>query len=161
MTQKKPQAKNSVPIKKSSIPFYKDGLQFECQGSGKCCTSRGGYGYVYLTLKDRKRMAAHFELTLTEFTKQYCGKHNGHFMLKERSGHEGGGDCRFLKEKRCSVYEARPEQCRTWPFWPEVLNAKTWSQEVASFCPGVGKGKVHSYEEIKAVADSLKGWLKD
>jgi Fe-S-cluster containining protein len=52
-------------------------------------------------------------------------------------------------ENRCSVYEGRPDQCRTWPFWPEVMDAKTWKKEVAAFCPGVGKGRLHSAEEIR------------
>jgi Fe-S-cluster containining protein len=57
--------------------------------------------------------------------------------------------CQFLRDKKCSIYEARPTQCRTWPFWPEVLNAKCWDKEVASFCPGVGKGRLWTPEEIE------------
>jgi len=52
--------------------------------------------------------------------------------------------CRFLDpvtKKRCLVYEARPAQCRTWPFWPENMNARAWDREVVAFCPGVGKGR--------------------
>ena len=44
--------------------FYQDGLRFECQGSGKCCLARGEYGYVYVTDKDRQRLADHLGLTL-------------------------------------------------------------------------------------------------
>jgi Fe-S-cluster containining protein len=55
----------------------------------------------------------------------------------------------FLKNKQCSVYEARPNQCRTWPFWPEVMNAKSWKKDVADFCPGVGKGPVIPAKEIE------------
>ena len=40
--------------------WWKDGIRFECQGSGKCCLSRGTHGYVYLTLEDRRRFARHF-----------------------------------------------------------------------------------------------------
>ena len=57
----------------------------------------------------------------------------------------------FLKNKKCSVYEARPTQCRTWPFWPEVMNAKSWKTEVESFCPGVGKGPLWSKTEIEKI----------
>ena len=124
--------------------FYENGLHFECQGSGKCCTSRGAYGYVYLTLKDRKRFAAHFEVTTSQFKVAFCEKTEGYLHLKNPET-----NCRFLDGKRCSVYEARPEQCRTWPFWPENMDAKGWTQEVAEYCPGIGKGRLHAKEEIE------------
>ncbi len=111
------------------------GYRFQCQGSGKCCVSRDRYGYVYLSLPDRRRMAAHLKLKTQEFTRRYCSKTDGWFHLKDFVG-----PCTFLRDKRCTIYEARPTQCRTWPFWPENMNAKVWSTDIASFCPGVGKG---------------------
>lgn len=128
--------------------FYENGLKFECQGSGKCCTSHGEFGFVFLTLDDRRRFAKHLGISTTKFTKQYCDLKDGVWHLKEDPKNP---DCMFLKNKRCTVYEARPTQCRTWPFWPEVMNPKSWKTEVASFCPGVGKGRLHSAEEIEKV----------
>ena len=124
--------------------WWKKGVQFECQGSGCCCVSRGEYGYVYLTLTDRRKLAALFKLTVREFSRQYCDKDsNGIWKISDFTS-----ACRFLENKRCQVYEARPTQCRTWPFWPETMSPKGWAKEVASYCPGVGKGKVWSAEEI-------------
>lgn len=117
--------------------WYADGVRFQCQGSGKCCTSHGEYGFVFMTLEDRQRMARHLGLKTQAFTRKYCERTHGMYHLKEEPGKP---DCLFLKDKRCGIYEARPVQCRTWPFWPEVMNAKTWKKEVLSFCPGVGKG---------------------
>ncbi len=117
--------------------WWAGGVRFECQGSGQCCTSRGQYGFVYLTLQDRKRMAESLGLSLAEFSRKHCAKTDGYWHLKEEAGNP---DCRFLVDKKCSVYEGRPTQCRTWPFWPEVMGAKAWAREVAAFCPGVGKG---------------------
>ena len=144
----------------SRKPFYATGIQFECQGSGKCCTSRGTYGYVYLDLRDQKRLARYFKLSLAEFRKKYCGKKDGHVHLLNPSdlidsipqmATHPEGDCIFLEDKKCGVYEARPEHCRTWPFWPENMTPKAWNKEVASFCPGIGKGKVYSEAEIKKI----------
>ena len=133
----------SMSIKR---PFYEDGLKFECQGSGNCCTSHGEFGFVFLTLEDRRRFAKHLKMTTSAFTKQYCDIRDGVWHLKEDPKNP---DCMFLKNKRCSTYEARPTQCRTWPFWPEVMNPKSWQKEVASFCPGIGKGRTWNKTEIE------------
>jgi Fe-S-cluster containining protein len=126
-------------------PWWKDGIRFECQGSGKCCVSHGEYGYVYLTLEDRRAMARHFGLATREFTRKFCDKDsNGYWKVADFQE-----ACRFLDGKKCSVYRARPAQCRTWPFWPEVMNARAWSKDVASFCPGVGKGRLWTRAEIE------------
>ncbi len=128
--------------------WWSEGLRFQCQGSGKCCTSHGEYGFVFLTTEDRQRMADHLGLGLVAFTRKYCDRSNGVYHLKEDGKNP---DCMFLKEKRCSVYEARPIQCRTWPFWPDVMNAKTWKKEVVTFCPGVGKGPLVPASQIRKV----------
>ena len=129
-------------------PWYKDGVKFECQGSGKCCISRGQFGYVYLTLDDRRALAKHFKISTLKFTKKYCQKTGNGFHLIEEQGQK---ECMFLKKNKCSVYKARPVQCRTWPFWPEYLDAKKWTKEVKAFCPGVGKGKLHSPVEVENI----------
>lgn len=128
-----------------SKTWWSKGIRFQCQGSGNCCLSRGEYGFVFLTREDRKRMADHFQIDLRQFTKTYCDKTQGYFHLKEEKNRD---ECLFLKGKKCGIYAARPTQCRTWPFWPEVMNAKTWNQEVKTFCPGVGKGPLITPEEI-------------
>lgn len=133
--------------------WWSEGVRFECQGSGKCCTSHGEYGFVFLNKEDRERFAKYFNLSIKDFTKKYCQKTDGEYHLIERPENT---DCLFLKNKRCTVYEARPGQCRTWPFWPEVMSAKAWSQDVASFCPGVGKGPVVSAQKITEILNTQK-----
>ena len=131
--------------------FYKNGLRFECQGDGKCCVSRGRYGYVYLSFGDRRRLAAHLKLSLTEFTAKHTRKVDGLYELLYT-----GKDCPFLQDNRCKVYEARPWQCRTWPFWPENMDATVWEKEVVSWCPGAGKGKVYTADEIELILAKKK-----
>jgi uncharacterized protein len=132
--------------------WYSEGIRFECQGSGRCCLSREEYGHVYMTLEDRRRMARHLGLSTAQFTRAYCEKNAGYFQLKQ--SHPKA--CRFLVDKKCSIYEGRPSQCRTWPFWPEVLSPKKWSTEVQAFCPGVGKGRLYSSAEIEAIAEEAR-----
>ncbi len=131
--------------------FYRDGIRFECQGEGKCCVSRGKYGYVYLSFNDRRRLAAHFRISTAEFTLQFTEKDDGLYQLKYRDK-----DCPFLHANRCSVYEARPWQCRTWPFWSENMNTRIWELEVASYCPGIGKGRLYTAEEIEDILKKKK-----
>lgn len=138
-------------IKMTQKQFYKDGIRFECQGSGRCCTSRGIYGFIYLNLEERRHIAKHLGTSTLQFTKRYCDKADGFFYLKDPDK-----DCRFLNRRKCEVYEARPLQCRTWPFWPENMNSKSWDSEVAPFCAGVGKGRLYTAEEIKAILDQHK-----
>jgi Fe-S-cluster containining protein len=134
------------------------GVRFECQGSGRCCVSRGQYGFVYLTPDDRRQMARVLKMRTAAFTRKFCKKTDGVWHLKDGDGPE----CLFLKDgNRCSVYEGRPQQCRTWPFWPEVMNAKSWKKEVATYCPGIGKGRLYSGEEIQAILDSQSSWTDD
>jgi Fe-S-cluster containining protein len=98
-------------------------------------------------------MAKQLGITAAAFTQNYCDQEAGIWKLKNGPT----DDCVFLKDKRCSVYLGRPTQCRTWPFWPEVMNAKTWGGEVAKFCPGVGKGKVWTAAEVeKQIEDQIK-----
>lgn len=127
-----------------STQWWSKGIKFECQGSGKCCVSRGDYGYVYVTPKDRAALAKLFKISTRQFTLKYCGKDSDIWKLRDFTK-----SCVFLKGKMCGVYEARPTQCRTWPFWPENMSAKAWDKEVVSFCPGVNKGKVWAEKEIK------------
>jgi len=134
-----------------SKKWYDKGIRFECQGSGKCCVSHDSYGYVYLTLQDRRNMAKLLNMSTLKFTKSYCQQVDNTFFLKEALLEDGSTDpaCRFLKDKKCQVYKARPTQCRTWPFWPDNMNAKTWNKEVKTFCPGIGKGRLHKLSEIE------------
>lgn len=127
-------------------PFWRDGIRFECQETGRCCTSRGAYGYIYLTLEDRRRLGRHLGLATAAFTRRHCETTEGWIHLRNPDR-----DCPFLDGTRCSVYAARPAQCRTFPFWPENMKPRVWREEIVSFCPGVGKGRLYRREEIEAL----------
>ena len=133
--------------------IYSKNIHFKCQGSANCCVSRGSYGFVYLSLNDLKKISKFFKLDKLNFIKKYCEYTNGFLHLKET---KKNGDCIFLKNKRCSVYSARPIQCRTWPFWEENMQAKKWNHALKNFCPGIGKGKKINYLKIKNIVEKDK-----
>lgn len=60
------------------------------------------------------------------------------------------GDCIFFDRdnRRCRVYEHRPIQCRTWPFWQSNLRSRTMWEAVARVCPGCNRGKLYTLSEI-------------
>lgn len=124
--------------------IYQDGIRFECTGCGECCKSRGRFQYVYASRAERERLAKHFGLSLSAFTQQYCQETSGYFHFKNPKG-----DCQFLDGLRCTVYEARPEQCRTWPFWPDNMETRVWEKEVKPGCEGIGRGRLYPREEIE------------
>ena len=47
------------------------------------------------------------------------------------------GDCVFFDgtTRKCGVYDARPRQCRTWPFWGSNLKTPQDWAHTCSVCP--------------------------
>lgn len=117
----------------SSPPWWAAGLPFSCSQCGKCCESRGDVAHVYVGRADQERLASHLGLSLQVFRKRYTRFEPGGYLgLRFENG-----SCIFLDGKSCSVHEAKPVQCRTWPFWPELLqDPETYRKEVLEFCPG-------------------------
>lgn len=118
--------------KKPLNVWYEDGLKFKCTGCGKCCT--GAPGYVWLTDDDIEKFADHFKISQKEFLQKYTRYVKGHYSLNEIPKHY---DCVFFKDTKCTVYNARPKQCRTFPFWDENLKSKEAWDSVAIDCEGI------------------------
>jgi uncharacterized protein len=57
-------------------------------------------------------------------------------------------DCVFWIDGACSIYEHRPLQCRSFPFWAPFLGSRQDWDALESMCPGVNVGEIHSAEEI-------------
>lgn len=124
--------------------FYANGLRFECTGCGECCRARNGKpSWVYVTIDERRRLARHLQLSTSTFTRRYCERTHGFFHLRNPTH-----DCVFLDGARCTVYDARPGQCRTFPFWRENMSPAAW-KDVARDCEGVGRGRTWPVAEIE------------
>jgi Fe-S-cluster containining protein len=126
-----------------SEPWYKDGLRFTCTRCGHCCT--GEPGYVWVEDDDLAAIAQKRGETLDEVKALYARWTPLGRTLREKSN----GDCVFYdREQGCTIYEVRPPQCRTWPFWESnVATPQTW-QRTCDVCPGSGQGELISVEEI-------------
>ena len=91
-------------------------------------------------------LAKHLGFSVDSFGERYLRKVGRRYSLIEKPG----GDCVFF-DKGCSVYPARPTQCRTFPFWRSNLKSERAWDEIADECPGIGQGKLFPVEEIEVL----------
>lgn len=136
----------------SDLPWYHAGLKFECTQCGDCCT--GSPGHVWVNNEEIAALATLLGTSVDEFEDQYVRRVGARKSLKEFPG----GDCVLLdsQTRKCTVYGARPRQCRTWPFWDSNLKTPADWQHTCSVCPGSGKGKLHQLEAIEAQRQVMK-----
>ncbi len=95
---------------------------FTCTGCGDCCRWSGS---VLLTDRDITQLAAHLGVSESEFIEHHTRLAPNRIQLALLD--KGDDRCAFLENDRCSIYQARPEQCRSFPF--------TWS--VPEGCPAL------------------------
>jgi Fe-S-cluster containining protein len=140
--------------------WYDDGLRFECTMCGNCCT--GPPGIIAFTKEEGERIAARLGLSYDEFYENYTHDTPEGRSLNETLT-EHGHDCVFLDRTSdeaqslrggrgggvCTLYEDRPLQCRTFPWWPHTVDSvRSWSQ-AARGCEGIGRGKLIPVEHIR------------
>lgn len=108
-------------------------------------------------------MASTLGMEESEFYEKYVRRHGGHLSLKEhKTSH--GYDCVFLDRDSlpgkalCKLYETRPGQCKTWPFWPENLETpQTWeTTRHQTPCPGMNEGELIPLEQIRIVRNQTQ-----
>lgn len=129
----------------SEAPWYHEGLRFRCTGCGGCCG--GAPGYIWVNQDEINAMAAALGIAPEDFEKKFVRHEGRRRTLCERSN----GDCVLLdaETRRCSLYEVRPRQCRSWPFWPSNLRTPADWARTCKDCPGAGVGRRVPLEEIE------------
>ncbi len=135
-----------------SEPWFKDGLQFSCSACGDCCS--GAPGYVWVSEEDIERLATHLGLDVDTFGRRFVRRVGMRYSLIEYSN----GDCVFFdpEKRNCSVYSARPLQCRTWPFWDSNIRSPASWKRTCEACPGSGQGTLYPVEKILEQAARMK-----
>jgi Fe-S-cluster containining protein len=142
------------------------GVHFSCNRCGACCT--GPVGEVTCSSAEIAAMARVVGVLPFEFRQRYVVALESGEGLRQIEREPGVFDCVFLSRDahgaRCTVHEARPTQCRTWPFWPAHLrNAEAYAK-LATHCVGVrrgleGEGRLHAAVEIEAAARATPAGL--
>lgn len=120
--------------------WYADGLAFSCTGCGHCCRVEG---HVWVQTDEIEALAANLAIGPDVFGRRFLRRVGNRLSLIDKAS----GDCIFW-ENGCTVYQARPRQCRTFPFWDKHLESpQTWSS-AARECEGIGEGRLYDLREI-------------
>jgi len=131
-----------------NIPMI--GLRFECQpGCTNCCEQQG---FVYLTEDDLDHIAKYIGMTPREFEQRHVYR-TKHLLRLRVPRHQ---QCIFLRDGGCSIHAVKPVQCRTFPFWPELVGNKREWKKTAAWCPGIGKGELVQIETARERAQGMK-----
>lgn len=146
------------PSAAAGAEWYSDGLRFQCTQCGNCCT--GPEGAVWFNEAEGQAIAKDLGVSIEQFYSDYAHIIDDQWSLRERRS-EHGLDCIFLDRASvpgkavCSIYKARPMQCRTWPFWPENLRShRAWvTVKRITPCPGMNSGKLVPIEAIRIQRD--------
>ncbi|MCP3960581.1 MAG: YkgJ family cysteine cluster protein [bacterium] len=129
--------------------WFEDGVRFRCLGPecGACCSGQSGPGVVWVSREDVERLAEHLGPGVWEVRRRYLRRLDGRDSLREHANY----DCVFYRPGTgCTVYEGRPLQCRTYPFWGRVTASRTTWEIEAESCPGIGCDDTRvSAEEIR------------
>ena len=129
----------------SGSDWYEDGLAFACTRCGNCCT--GSPGHVWVSLPEVERLANRLSLSLDVFGSRYLRLVGDRLSLLESRF----GDCVFWdSETGCRVYEDRPDQCRSWPFWHSHLASPEAWEKTSQFCPGCNTGPTRDLVQIRS-----------
>ncbi len=101
-----------------------------------------------MSTDDVKALAEHKGLTVDEFGRKYLIRCGTRLSLGENSR----GHCVMLGEdNRCSVYDIRPRQCRSFPFWRRNVKTRENWEELTDLSPGINKGRLYTTAEIQKI----------
>jgi len=81
---------------------------------GYCCS----YPVIPLTKRDVERLARHHGLSFAEAKAKFTKEAHGHkYIMRRKKDGIYGRICRFFdtRERRCTIYHARPATCRSYP----------------------------------------------
>ncbi len=107
---------------------------------------------MYITSKDLERLAKHLGLSEQEFEARYVIRYRRLTRLRKPRKSQ----CHFLMADGCSVHPVKPVQCRTYPFWPELVEDRAAWQAEAKRCPGINKGELIQIGTACEVASEMK-----
>ncbi|MBK7641765.1 MAG: YkgJ family cysteine cluster protein [Planctomycetes bacterium] len=115
-------------------------FRFACTRCGHCCS--GGSGHVWIEEPEIEPMARALGMSAARFAERHLRRvvdpNTGVERLSLREVANEGGRCALLVGKNtCSVYAARPQHCRQFPYWERVLTDPAAFEAARATCPGI------------------------
>ena len=105
-------------------------LAYDCSKCPAYCCS---YPTIDITERDLKRLARHFEVDVETARERFTKIKDGIMVLRHQRDHIFDSVCMFLdkKTRRCTIYEARPKVCHTYPDRPRCgyYDFLSWERE--------------------------------
>lgn len=121
--------------------FFDNGIRFQCQRCGACCT--GEPGTIYVEQSEIPRIAHFTGIPLHDIIEKFLYPFRDSYSIRE----DQEGRC-FFYNNGCTIYPVRPNQCRSFPFWLENLRSEKEWRWVSDRCPGIGRGKLYTKMQI-------------
>lgn len=121
----------------------------DCTLCANCCRSLD----VYLLETDALRLATGIHISIEDITDRHIEQEEANELGEW--GKFSQKPCVFLKGKLCSVYEHRPDTCRTYPqFTPDFRWVLEDLIEGAALCPII-------YNVLSTVSEQIDDFIKD
>ncbi len=105
--------------------------KFQCLNCGKCCNSY--YSQINVTVGDIIRISDLMKKPIRYILKNFIGINAfGDPENPEKFSYEFGINmpCDLRKDGKCSVYNARPLNCRLFPYWVLVHAFKSGNKDI-------------------------------
>ncbi len=125
--------------------FFDEGICFQCQQCGDCCV--GEPGTIYVTPTEIRSIAAYLSLAPPRFIDDYLYPFKDSYSIRE----DDTGHCAFF-DSGCRIYDVRPLQCRSFPFWFSNLRSQRRWRRISNQCPGIGQGPRFGRKAILQIA---------
>jgi Fe-S-cluster containining protein len=131
--------------------------KFKCFNCGKCCNSY--YAQINATIGDIIRISDFMKKPISYILKNFIGINAfGDPENPTKFTYEFGINmpCKFRKDNRCSVYNARPLNCRLFPYWVLVQAFKSGNKDIIDELYECMKNLEINNEELKKYSDYVK-----
>ncbi len=97
-------------------------IEFKCHQCGECCRQAG---FVYLKSGEAEKISEALGLNAYEFNARFCDLQGRQRLVLKKNADER---CVFLTPEGCSIYLARPQQCRDFPVLWRTQRSEAYCQ---------------------------------
>ena len=128
--------------------IYPEGVRFNCQRCSLCCgDTKDKVRRIFLLEREIETISKRTSKTIEDISEQINGFAPYFYVMKKTKK----GQCIFLKDNTCTIYQIRPLVCRFYPFQLQSLTNNLYQFTYTEECHGIEKGpllKRNFYEKL-------------